>query len=379
MKKLLLITIMFLPIISAAQVITVPNGDFESPTNTTSSNANWAGSWFESNNDIILETTNKISGTYSCRLPGNSSAVGANNSRSITTANAAAFGVTVGNSYKVTCTWRFQRVVGPSGPQTAGTGDLKLIIFGTNTDGNTGNARGISRTALDSTSTTSTSDVTTTLIFKITDSTYPKIKMQFYKGGYGLAYIDDVTLEDLGVLPITLSSFTGVTKDYGVGLNWTTTSEVNNQHFEVLRSGDDRNFVSIGKINGAGNSSETKNYSFSDFNPLTGNNYYQLKQVDLDGKSESFGPVVVKFGLSEDSFTVLSTSETSVTINISSAEAKQAELAYVGLDGRTLYKQDVSLTGGLNTFNLPVDKSTGNIGIITLRSNGEQKSLKIAR
>ena len=120
-------------------------------------------------------------------------------------------------------------------------------------------------------------------------------------------------------------------------------------------------------------------YSFSDFNPLTGNNYYQLKQVDLDGKSESFGPVAVKFGLSEDSFTVLSTSETSVTINISSAEAKQAELSYIGLDGRTLYKQDVSLVGGLNTFNLPVDKSTGNIGIITLRSNGEQKSLKIAR
>jgi hypothetical protein len=184
---------------------------------------------------------------------------------------------------------------------------------------------------------------------------------------------------DPTTLPISLTSFTGEVKDSGVKLNWVTSSEINNQYFEVLRAGDDRNFNVIGKLNGAVNSSESKTYSFLDYNPLNGNNYYQLKQVDLDGKSSTFGPVAVKFGLSSDVFNVVSTSESSVTVNVSSSETKQAELSYIGLDGRILYKQSISLTEGLNTFSIPVDKSTGSIGIISLRAGNDQRSIKVAR
>jgi hypothetical protein len=37
------------------------------------------------------------------------------------------------------------------------------------------------------------------------------------------------------------------------------------------------------------------------------------------------------------------------------------------------------LNNGLNTVTIPVNKSTGSIGIISYRAGGEQKSLKIAR
>ncbi len=205
------------------------------------------------------------------------------------------------------------------------------------------------------------------------DGTFGGVNTVNPSGGTTLINLDPT------VLPITLTSFTGEAKDFGVKLNWTTSTETNNQYFEVLRAGDDGNFAVIGKLNGAGNSSVSKNYTFTDYNPLNGNNYYQLKQVDLDGKSSSFGPVVVKFGLSTDVFNLLSTSETSVTINISSTEEKQAEIAYIGLDGRTLHRQNIMLNNGLNTVNIPVNKSTGSIGIISYRAGGEQKSLKIAR
>lgn len=184
---------------------------------------------------------------------------------------------------------------------------------------------------------------------------------------------------DPSVLPITLTGFTGVAKDFGVTLNWTTSTEINNQYFEVLRASDNGEFTVIGNLNGAINSSESKNYTFTDYNPLNGNNYYTLKQVDLDGKSTSFGPIVVKFGLSNDVFKLLNSSEVSVSINISSSEEKQAEIAYIGLDGRILHKQSIILQNGLNTVVIPVDKSTGNIGIISYKSGAEQKSLKISR
>jgi hypothetical protein len=184
---------------------------------------------------------------------------------------------------------------------------------------------------------------------------------------------------DPTILPITLTSFTGEAQNSGVRLNWATSSEINNQYFEILRGDDDRNFVSLGRISGAGNSSENKSYSFTDFNPINGNNYYQLKQVDFDGKSTTFGPIPVSFGLAEESFKLASTSESSVTVNITSAEAKQAEISYVGLDGRVLYKQSTLLTKGLNVIDIPVNKSTGNIGIISLRTDEGQKSLKVGR
>lgn len=184
---------------------------------------------------------------------------------------------------------------------------------------------------------------------------------------------------DPTTLPIQLTSFTGQVKDFGVRLNWTTSQESNNQYFELFRAGDDRNFTSIGRVNGAVNSSVNKTYSFDDISPLSGTNYYQLKQVDLDGKSTSFTPIAVKFGLAEDGFKLLSSSESSVVVSISSAVAKEGTISYIGLDGRVLYKQQVSLSSGVNSISIPVDQSTGRIGVINFTSGNEQKSLKVSR
>jgi hypothetical protein len=104
-----------------------------------------------------------------------------------------------------------------------------------------------------------------------------------------------------------------------------------------------------------------------------------LKQVDLDGKSETFKPIAVKFGLATDEFKILSSSEESLTVSIASSKVIEGIISYVGLDGRLLYKQKIYVTNGLNTFPIPVNKSTGQIGIISFSTNGEQKSLKVYR
>jgi hypothetical protein len=365
MKKLLLIAIIGLPLFSMGQNL-APNPDFETAgTGGTTTFANYS----TTNAERDGLPANVIAGSASARFtnPTNASYL---TSEDIT--------VEEGKTYRVSFRGRIQAAAGPEGSAAATGGTRLLLTFQYWTGVPNANSYTPFNTTGRPTVTTSTNTTVSADYLIPVGSGRTRTRLVFDKNS-GIAYADEVVVQDVTTLPITLSSFIGQSKEFGVGLNWTTTSEVNNQYFEVLRAGEDRNFTSIGKVNGVVNSSETKTYSFSDFNPLAGNNYYQLKQVDLDGKSESFGPVVVKFGLSEDSFNVLSTSETSVTISISSSEAKQAELTYIGLDGRTLYKQNISLASGLNTFNLPVDKSTGNIGIIAFRANGEQKSLKIAR
>src|SRR5690606_7021743 len=84
-----------------------------------------------------------------------------------------------------------------------------------------------------------------------------------------------------------------------VQLNWTTASEKDNSHFEILRSSNGRDAVLIGTVSGSGNSKTLKSYKFIDSAPLEGDNYYQLRQVDLNGNSEWSQMVAVKARLAE--------------------------------------------------------------------------------
>lgn len=83
-------------------------------------------------------------------------------------------------------------------------------------------------------------------------------------------------------LPIKLLSFYAKYNTSQTTLYWITQSELNNEYFEVERSIDGSNFVSLGKINGAINSIVKNEYSFTDFLPLAVC-YYRIKQIDIDG------------------------------------------------------------------------------------------------
>ncbi|MCF0205889.1 MAG: T9SS type A sorting domain-containing protein, partial [Bacteroidales bacterium] len=86
------------------------------------------------------------------------------------------------------------------------------------------------------------------------------------------------------LLPIELVSFTAECNESAAIISWTTATEKNNDHFVLERSADAENFSEIAVVAGAGNSIETLNYSFTDYNMLGGDNYYRLAQVDYDGK-----------------------------------------------------------------------------------------------
>ena len=89
------------------------------------------------------------------------------------------------------------------------------------------------------------------------------------------------------IVPIKLLSFTAAKQGKVVNLNWVTTSEINSSHFDVQYSKNGTQWQSIGIVAAAGNSSTQRNYSFVHTTPITGVNYYRLKQVDIDAKFEN--------------------------------------------------------------------------------------------
>jgi hypothetical protein len=85
------------------------------------------------------------------------------------------------------------------------------------------------------------------------------------------------------LLPVDLMSFEANQTGKHVNLKWITASEKNNSHFEVQRSKDGEAWLTLGTVEGSGSSDEMNVYQFMDMNPMSGINYYRLKQVDFNG------------------------------------------------------------------------------------------------
>lgn len=104
---------------------------------------------------------------------------------------------------------------------------------------------------------------------------------------------------DQSVFPLKLLSFNAKLTDKKVLLTWSTTNEVNTQTCKIERSNNGRLWVSIGSVN-ATNSSNLCNYTWMDFKPISGNNYYRLKFIDKDGRV-SFSAIQLVSLRSQDS------------------------------------------------------------------------------
>ncbi len=93
-------------------------------------------------------------------------------------------------------------------------------------------------------------------------------------------YIDDIQLVQATsseILPLYISTFTVSKSDKNVSLEWSGDIKSNFQFFDIERSTDGNNFISIGKVYSRGNT-----WNYLDKTPLTGINYYRIKQVATD-------------------------------------------------------------------------------------------------
>ncbi|MFD1631884.1 T9SS type A sorting domain-containing protein [Pseudopedobacter beijingensis] len=177
-------------------------------------------------------------------------------------------------------------------------------------------------------------------------------------------------------LPVTFTSFTGLKKGTGVQLNFSISSEQNNSHFEILRSADGVDFETIGRVEGNGIASK---YSFYDTNPLAGENYYQLKQVDKDEKWTIFNKTVaINADIIEKNLVITEITDSKLGISIFAAKAEQAILKIADVSGRTLVNNRINLEKGYNIKDIAVSGLKG-IYVLTIVSDSFNQSIKFSK
>lgn len=100
---------------------------------------------------------------------------------------------------------------------------------------------------------------------------------------------------ELVVLPVEFAYVEGRTsQDGNPEILWGTASEKNNDYFAVMRLNANGNWEEVGRLAGAGNSTEMINYYFVDRTAPDGTNYYRIKQIDYDGNGSNSNYVSIQ-------------------------------------------------------------------------------------
>lgn len=182
------------------------------------------------------------------------------------------------------------------------------------------------------------------------------------------------------ILPINLINFSGEYLNGKNQLHWAISTQINNDFFTMERSMDGLNFEQAGIIDGAGNTSSTINYTFTDDKPLKDITYYRLKQIDFDGKFQYSNIITVNTN-NYSKMVSIYPNPAKNTLNLSyTANAQQLVTINVYTTfGKHIYT--ISFVSEKGNIIKPIDISNIESGIyqleITVNGNGTFKKLLV--
>jgi trimeric autotransporter adhesin len=171
-------------------------------------------------------------------------------------------------------------------------------------------------------------------------------------------------------LPVSLIGFMVKADGDRAKLQWQTASETNNLKFILYRSGDGNTFIQIGERLGAGTSTAINNYVFYDHAPLEGVNYYQLVQIDNNGKVANLGIRSLNFALQAADLRLFP-NPTADQLNIVIEAGVYSKLELIDLNGNVLQRIGI----GISETNKIVSLAAYPAGTYLIRISGKAQTL----
>jgi Secretion system C-terminal sorting domain len=202
-----------------------------------------------------------------------------------------------------------------------------------------------------------------------------------YTGGiatdrYNSLYFKN-TSNVLTMLPVTYRAFDAMLISNAVNVSWITENESGNDHFEVERSFDQKNFSTLGIVMDAqNNTGSSRRYSFKDAAPgLTSHTviYYRLKQVDADGKFTYSTVKAVRTNAVSKAFIKVSPNPymDRLNINFVSDAAGTADIRLINATGNLVKVVSSAISKGYNNVQLQnLSAQTAGMYIATISVNG---------
>ncbi|MBN2893666.1 MAG: T9SS type A sorting domain-containing protein, partial [Bacteroidales bacterium] len=140
-----------------------------------------------------------------------------------------------------------------------------------------------------------------------------------------------------------------------IEFNWTTASETNNDYFVIEMSKDMINFEQVVKIKGAGTSNSINQYQEL-IETKQDYNYFRLVQVDFDGKTTIYPPIVIDCDSEQESEPELivypNPFNNDFYVELNNFNEKNATIQIIDELGKIVYQESISNLNNNNVFNI---------------------------
>jgi len=151
-----------------------------------------------------------------------------------------------------------------------------------------------------------------------------------------------------GILPVKLISFTAAMVNKEVKLECRTAGEINNSRFEVERSFDNKDFVTVSSIKAIGNTNTVQKYNSYDKAPSAGINYYRLRQIDVDGNFSYSHVVAIRPAYHNATQVYPNPAQNNTTLQWETLTAHKEEVILYNAAGRPVQTRILDLAAGVN-------------------------------
>jgi len=178
-------------------------------------------------------------------------------------------------------------------------------------------------------------------------------------------------------LPLILKNFSVKADNCTAQLNWSTSSEINFEKFEIEKSEtNDAKWKTIGTVSAHGNSSTNSTYYFKEDNLFMNNKVvmYRLKMIDIDGSYMYSTVLNALIECDKQNLSVYPNPVANGKLNVSLNSAENVEAHFTSVTGQLIKK--IILKNGINHIDVS-ELSNGLYILSTKFVNGINQNVKV--
>jgi plastocyanin len=193
------------------------------------------------------------------------------------------------------------------------------------------------------------------------------------------------TITASAVLPVVIKDF-GVfsAKNNSAQIIWSTATELNSDHYEIMRSTNGVKFDKIGSVQAKGNSSALTDYSYTDNNLPASSQflYYYLSIVDKDG-SKALSEIKIFRNENGTAKLIVSLSPNPINrpghliLQFNSEKVNTMHVQLYDLSGKLVKQADMAAVAGLNNGHFHIGEVASGTYTIVFTMDAAKESYKI--
>jgi hypothetical protein len=177
----------------------------------------------------------------------------------------------------------------------------------------------------------------------------------------------------LNPLPVSLLGFNATYVNKSVEVRWSVVNEHQSDHYSIEKSLDGQNWSEISRVLST-DQEPIQNYESVDMKPITGIQYYRLKQVDKSGSFVYYNPVSVRVDASPDHIEMYPNPAIN-TLHLKLDSEKPTDVVIRNSFGQVVYQ----MNAGYGHITVDISELSSGIYTVETLSEGNTNSDKLIK